>query len=77
LLTFLFLDFPSSRLELEAVADIFDLDKDGFIDYKEFLATLKPTTVNNTINLNFSKSKITYSYFFYAKIGYCSECRKN
>jgi len=36
-------NFPSTRLELEAVADIFDLDKDGFIDYKEFLATLKPT----------------------------------
>ena len=26
------------------MADIFDLDKDGFIDYKEFLATLKPAT---------------------------------
>ena len=42
---FFFKDFPSSRLELEAVADIFDVDKDGYIDYKEFLATLKPTTV--------------------------------
>ena len=40
---FSFSDFPTSRLELEAVADIFDLDKDGYIDYKEFLATLKPT----------------------------------
>ena len=39
-------DFPSSRLELEAVADIFDHDKDGFIDYKEFLATLKPNISN-------------------------------
>ena len=39
-------DFPSSRLELEAVADIFDIDKDGFIAYKEFLATLKPHTSN-------------------------------
>jgi dystonin len=29
---------------LEAVADKFDVDKDGFIDYKEFLATLKPTS---------------------------------
>ncbi len=43
---FFVLDFPSTRLELEAVADIFDLDKDGYIDYKEFLATLKPTAVN-------------------------------
>lgn len=40
----LLLDFPSSRLELEAVADRFDVDKDGYIDYKEFLATLKPTS---------------------------------
>ncbi|CAF0875804.1 unnamed protein product, partial [Brachionus calyciflorus] len=39
-------NFPSSRLELEAVADIFDHDKDGFIDYKEFLATLKPNISN-------------------------------
>jgi hypothetical protein len=37
-------NFPSTRLELEAVADIFDVDKDGYIDYKEFLATLKPNT---------------------------------
>jgi hypothetical protein len=42
---FILKDFPTSRLELEAVADIFDLDKDGYIDYKEFLATLKPTAV--------------------------------
>ena len=42
--SFQFVDFPSSRLELEAVADKFDVDKDGFIDYKEFLATLKPTS---------------------------------
>ncbi len=39
-----FIDFPSSRLELEAVADRFDADKDGYIDYKEFLATLKPSS---------------------------------
>ncbi|CAG5121103.1 unnamed protein product, partial [Candidula unifasciata] len=34
--------FPSSRLEMEAVADIFDRDGDGFINYKEFVAALKP-----------------------------------
>lgn len=45
IICFFIIDFPSTRLELEAVADIFDLDKDGFIDYKEFLATLKPTAV--------------------------------
>ncbi|RNA25514.1 microtubule-actin cross-linking factor isoforms 1 2 3 5-like [Brachionus plicatilis] len=39
-------NFPSSRLELECVADIFDHDKDGYIDYKEFLATLKPSASN-------------------------------
>ncbi|XP_014668089.1 PREDICTED: microtubule-actin cross-linking factor 1-like [Priapulus caudatus] len=34
--------FPTSQLEMGAVADIFDKDADGFIDYKEFLAALKP-----------------------------------
>ena len=27
---------------MEAVADIFDVNNDGFIDYKEFVAALKP-----------------------------------
>ncbi|CAG5131557.1 unnamed protein product, partial [Candidula unifasciata] len=34
--------FPTSRLEMEAVADIFDRDGDGFINYKEFVAALRP-----------------------------------
>ncbi|KAH9493138.1 hypothetical protein Btru_022451 [Bulinus truncatus] len=34
--------FPTSRLEMEAVADIFDKDGDGFINYKEFVAALRP-----------------------------------
>lgn len=29
-------------MEMEAVADIFDQDGDGFIDYKEFVNALKP-----------------------------------
>jgi hypothetical protein len=45
-------NFPSSRLELEAVADRFDADKDGYIDYKEFLATLKP---NSNAEPNFER----------------------
>ena len=27
---------------MEAVADIFDRDGDGYIDYKEFVAALRP-----------------------------------
>ncbi|KAL8599003.1 hypothetical protein ACOMHN_006812 [Nucella lapillus] len=34
--------FPTSRLEMEKVADIFDKDGDGFINYKEFVAALRP-----------------------------------
>ena len=35
-------EFPTSRMEMEAVADIFDRDGDGFIDYKEFVGALRP-----------------------------------
>ena len=34
-------EFPSSQLELEAVADIFDKRKNGIIDYKQFMASLR------------------------------------
>ncbi|KAF0024253.1 hypothetical protein F2P81_023055 [Scophthalmus maximus] len=34
--------FPTSRLEMTAVADIFDRDGDGYIDYYEFVAALHP-----------------------------------
>ncbi|XP_061753221.1 microtubule-actin cross-linking factor 1 isoform X6 [Nerophis ophidion] len=34
--------FPTSRLEMTAVADIFDRDCDGYIDYYEFVAALHP-----------------------------------
>uniref|UniRef100_H2SL43 Microtubule actin crosslinking factor 1 n=1 Tax=Takifugu rubripes TaxID=31033 RepID=H2SL43_TAKRU len=34
--------FPTSKLEMTAVADIFDRDADGYIDYYEFVAALHP-----------------------------------
>uniref|UniRef100_A0A8C4R0E0 Dystonin n=1 Tax=Eptatretus burgeri TaxID=7764 RepID=A0A8C4R0E0_EPTBU len=34
--------FPTNRLEMVAVADIFDRDRDGYIDYYEFIAALHP-----------------------------------
>ncbi|KAG7271174.1 hypothetical protein CRUP_025489 [Coryphaenoides rupestris] len=34
--------FPTSKLEMTAVADIFDRDGDGYIDYYEFVAALHP-----------------------------------
>ena len=35
-------EFPTSKLEMEKVADIFDKDRDGFINYKEFVSALRP-----------------------------------
>ncbi len=35
-------EFPTSKLEMTAVADIFDRDGDGYIDYYEFGAALHP-----------------------------------
>ncbi|KAM3841399.1 microtubule-actin cross-linking factor 1, isoforms 6/7-like [Vipera latastei] len=34
--------FPTSLLEMKAVAKIFDVNRDGFIDYYEFISTLHP-----------------------------------
>ncbi|XP_015788889.1 dystonin isoform X3 [Tetranychus urticae] len=39
---FLASKFPTSRLEMERVAPIFDRNSDGFIDHKEYLETLRP-----------------------------------
>lgn len=37
-----FLEFPTTRLEMEKVAEIFDRNGDGFIDHKEYIDTLRP-----------------------------------
>lgn len=34
--------FPTSRLEMERVAPIFDRNSDGYVDHKEYLETLRP-----------------------------------
>lgn len=35
-------EFPTSRMEMNAVANMFDRNGDGYIDWKEFLAALRP-----------------------------------
>ena len=35
-------EFPTTSMEMQAVADKFDRDGDGFIDYKEFITALRP-----------------------------------
>lgn len=42
LVSFVSPEFPTTRMEMEAVADIFDQDGDGYIDYKEFITALRP-----------------------------------
>jgi len=34
--------FPTSRMEMERVVDIFDRNNDGFVDHKEYIDTLRP-----------------------------------
>lgn len=41
-LCLIFLEFDTSKLEMNAVADMFDHDKLGLIDWKEFIAALRP-----------------------------------
>lgn len=38
----LFAEFDTSRLEMKAVADMFDRNNCGLIDWKEFIAALRP-----------------------------------
>lgn len=44
-LFFLFVssEFPTNVLEMNAVAKIFDLNRDGYIDYYEFVSALHPS----------------------------------
>ena len=35
-------EFPTTRAEMEAVTDKFDVNGDGLIDYKEFANALRP-----------------------------------
>lgn len=41
-LLFRFAEFDTSKLEMNAVADMFDHDGAGLIDWKEFIAALRP-----------------------------------
>lgn len=45
----IFAEFPTSEPELEAVADKFDKNKDGYIDYKEFMMALR-TEIESQVN---------------------------
>ncbi|XP_022692769.1 microtubule-actin cross-linking factor 1-like isoform X2 [Varroa jacobsoni] len=41
--------FPTSRLEMERVADIFDRNGDGYVDHKEYIDTLRPDRDNRPL----------------------------
>ena len=51
-------------MEMEAVANIFDKNGDGFIDYKEFVAALRPDT---------NVSYVFWSHFLVKKALYTPE----
>lgn len=50
----MFAEFPTTKTELNAVFDIFDREKRGLIDYKDFVDALKPDKVSllHTVALN-------------------------
>lgn len=37
-----FTEFDTSKMEMNAVADMFDQNIEGYIDWKEFIAALRP-----------------------------------
>lgn len=39
---FFFVEFDTSRMEMGAVADLFDRNGEGLIDWQEFIAALRP-----------------------------------
>lgn len=39
---FFFIEFDTSRMEMGAVADLFDRNGEGLIDWQEFIAALRP-----------------------------------
>lgn len=41
-------EFATNQLEMNAVADIFDSDNNGYINYKEFIAALWPEKVRGS-----------------------------
>lgn len=47
-------EFPTSQPELEAVADKFDKNKNGYIDYKEFMMALR-TDVERDVSIASSR----------------------
>lgn len=47
---FYFIEFDTSRLEMNHVADMFDKNSRGLIDWKEFIAALRPDWEEKTNN---------------------------
>ena len=45
---FSFTEFPTSRMEMNAVANMFDRNNENYIDWKEFLAALRPDWEDRT-----------------------------
>lgn len=69
------LEFPTTQLEMEKVADIFDKDRDGYIDYKEFVAALKPAPDSGVRHI---AGNLNCNYFFFTPFSFlessCGRC---
>jgi len=50
-------EFPTTSMEMQAVADQFDRDGDGFIDYKEFIAALRPERADVCIHRSYTAAR--------------------
>lgn len=58
-----FPEFNTTPMEMEAVANIFDRDGDGYIDYHEFVSALRP---NRDVSYSYGPSFLCVHLFLNA-----------
>lgn len=58
------IEFPTNSLEMTAVANIFDVNGDGFIDYYEFVSALHPSRdpYRRTVDVDQINEEVLFSF---------------